>query len=469
MFFKKYFVLAAAAALSAMTVAQNLNSAYFTNDYKYRHSMNPAYGNEQNYISMPMLGNLNIGMRGNFGYEDIILDNPWYGVSGMAGNDKKLATFMHPALSASEALSGFNTGDNRLQGDIAITILSAGFKGFGGYNTFEINSKTSFGLALPYGLFEFAKNIGNKNYEIGDIDVNAMSYVELALGHSRQINEKLRVGAKLKFLVGAARADVMFENMRADMTGDKWTISGMAKANVSMKGFMFKSTESEYESRPGTYEHVDDVDVDGAGIGGFGMAVDLGGIYKINDDWQVSASVVDLGFINWSNDVMAVNSGEPFVFDGFHDVSVSGDRGEEIEAKVDKYADQLADFANLKDKGDQGSRSTGLGATVNLGCEYTLPVYKKLKFGALSSTRFRDNYTWTEGRVSANWEPVKWLDGGVNFSVNTFTTSLGWVINFHPKAYNFFIGMDHILGKTSKEFIPLNSNANIALGMNITW
>ena len=29
--------------------------------------------------------------------------------------------------------------------------------------------------------------------------------------------------------------------------------------------------------------------------------------------------------------------------------------------------------------------------------------------------------------------------------------------------------MDHILGKTSKEFIPLSSNASIALGMSVTW
>lgn len=34
---------------------------------------------------------------------------------------------------------------------------------------------------------------------------------------------------------------------------------------------------------------------------------------------------------------------------------------------------------------------------------------------------------------------------------------------------NFFLGMDHILGKTTKEFIPLTSNANFVMGMNITW
>lgn len=41
--------------------------------------------------------------------------------------------------------------------------------------------------------------------------------------------------------------------------------------------------------------------------------------------------------------------------------------------------------------------------------------------------------------------------------------------NAHPKGFNFFIGMDHILGKTSKEFIPLSSNASLNLGMNVTF
>lgn len=71
--------------------------------------------------------------------------------------------------------------------------------------------------------------------------------------------------------------------------------------------------------------------------------------------------------------------------------------------------------------------------------------------------------------MSANWKPLKWLDGGVNFAVSSFAASMGYVLNIHPKGYNFFIGMDHILGKTSKEFIPLSSNASIAVGMSVAW
>ncbi|MCI6208379.1 MAG: DUF5723 family protein [Prevotella sp.] len=462
-----YMMTAAMTLCGTAVTAQTMNSAYFTSDYKYRHDLNPAYGNEQNYISWPALGNLNVSTHGNFGYGDVVMNNPMFG----KGSDKKMTTFLNPYISSSDALSGFSKGNNRISGNVDITILSAGFKAFGGYNTIELGARTSFGMSLPYELFEFAKNTGNKSYDIGDVTANATAFAQLAFGHSHQIGDKLRIGAKVKFLFGGARADMKMENLKADLTADdKWTVTGKATANVSMKGFTYLESEEEYnDPQRGTYRKVDDVDIDGAGLGGFGMAFDLGGIYKINRDWTVSAAVVDLGFINWSNNMQATNRSQSFIFNGFHDTAVKSDHTNSLDNQADKYGDQIADFANLSDEGDQGSRSTGFGATVNVGCEYTLPVYRKLTFGLLSSTRINGDHTWTEGRLSANVAPLKWLDGGINFAVNSYTASMGWVLNIHPKGQNFFIGMDHLLGKTSKEFIPLSSNASVCVGFNVAW
>lgn len=155
--------------IGCSAAAQTLNSAYFTNDYKFRHTLNPALGNEQNYFSIPAMGNINIKLNGNFGYQDVIMHNPMY----PSQSNKKMTTFMNPYISAEDALSGFSTGNNRITGDVSLAILSAGFKAWGGYNTIEINSKSSLGMSLPYELFEFAKNTGNKTYNIGDINAHA--------------------------------------------------------------------------------------------------------------------------------------------------------------------------------------------------------------------------------------------------------------------------------------------------------
>ena len=471
--FGKYILAAAMVSACGNMMAQGLNSGYFTDDYKFRHNLNPAYGNSQNYISVPVLGSVNARLQGNFGLGDVLFDNPRYGID----SDKKKTTFMNPYISSDEALKGFSSGDNRINADVDITLLSAGFKAFGGYNTISLDARTNVGASLPYSLFEFAKNTGNQTYEMDDIGVHAQSFVQLALGHSHNIGDKLRIGAKLKLLLGVARGDVKITGLRADLAGqDRWTMSGKAVANVSMKGFTYKEKEKEYkQDGKGKYRYVNDVDVDGAGVGGFGLAVDLGATYRINQDWTVSAALMDLGFINWSNDMQAVNKQETFEFGGFHDTSVKkyGQDGSlkdnSLKSQGNGYADQLADFANLTSDGDQGSRMTGLGATLNLGCEYTFPLYRKLRFGLLSSTRFNGKYSWTEGRLSANVSPLKWIDGGVNFAVNSFTASCGWIVNFHPNGFNLFVGMDHILGKTSKEYIPLSSNASVSVGFNVAF
>lgn len=453
---------------SLVANAQNLNSAYFTDEFKFRHDLNPAYGNEQTYISIPAIGNVNVSTQGNFGVKDVIMDNPLYGQPG----EKKLTTFLNPYISVGDALNGFSTGNNRLVEDLRLSLLSCGFKGFGGYNTIEINVRQTLGISLPYEFFEFAKNVGNNEYNIGDINIGAQAFAEVALGHSRQVNKKLRVGAKLKFLLGAGRADLNIQNLNANLSApDRWTLSGKGQANVSIKGFEYKSETKEYNEagRP-PYEQINDLDVDGAGIGGFGMAIDLGGVYKLNKDWTFSASILDLGFIKWKNNIQAVNNGDPFEFNGFHAMAITHDNGgETIDDKADKLADQFVDFAHLKDEGDQGGRTAGIGATINLGAEYTLPVYRKVKLGLLSSTRLQGSYSWTEGRLSANYSPLKWINGGVNVAVSSFATTMGWVLNIHPKGMNLFVGMDHLLGKVSKQGIPLNSNTSVSVGMNVAW
>lgn len=460
----KYIYVAAVMMISTSSMAQGLNSAYFTNDYKYRHDLNPAFGNDQGYFSFPGMGNINVKTMGNFGYEDIVYDNPQY----PSESDKKKTTFMNPYIT--DGLSGFHKGDNKIGSEISIGILSAGFKAFNGYNTIEVNSRTNVAGILPYELFEFAKNTGNKTYNIGDINMEAMSFAEVALGHSHNIGKKLRIGAKIKFLFGVADASFKFKNVTADLeNSDKWTISGDAQASVSMKGFKYKSETKDYKSSTDTYERINSAEVKGAGLGGFGMAVDLGGVYKVNQDFTVSAALLDLGFINWYNNVCAENNNKSFTFDGFHDMSVKSDGNNTIDNQTDKYSDQIADFVNLQDKGDKGRKTTTLGATANIGCEYSLPAYRKLTFGLLGTQRINGKYSWTEGRLSANIAPVKWIDGGVNVAVSTLATSMGWVLNIHPKGINLFMGMDHVLGKCSKEYIPLSSNSSVSFGFNFTW
>ena len=466
---KKYILAVALTASAGTMMAQELNSAYFTEDFKYRHDMNAAFGNDQTYIAIPALGNLNVKLQGSLGVGDVLFKNPDFGIKEGA---KKTTTFLHPGISASDALSGIDKDGNNLIFDMDIPIVSVGFKGFGGYNTIELKDRTHFAVQLPYSLFDFAKNMSNKTYSFDDLGARGWTYVELGFGHSRQIMDNLRVGAKLKFLFGGAYADLSMDGMQANLEGDKWILRGKAKAELNMKGAKFKSEQKEYKGRTGYYNQINGLDTDNLGLAGFGLGLDLGAVYEFKDfalDWldgtKVSLSLNDLGFISWDNAILAESSGDPFEFTGFKMKYENGS----FENGGDDIGDDLADFAHLEDKGDVSGKTTALAATMRLGVEYPLPVYDKVTFGLLGTHRFDGDYSWTEGRLSANYKPLTWLDGGINMAVTSFCTTMGWVLNVHPKGMNVFMGMDHMIGKTGASSIPLDSNVSFNFGLNVAF
>ena len=470
----KYILAVALIAQAGTLMGQELNSAYFTDDFKYRHQMNPAYGNSQGYAAIPIIGNFNMQSQGTLGVGDFFFKNPDFGVIPGA---KKTTTFMHPGISVEEALKGFKKGTNTLFMDMDLNIVSVGFNALNGYNTVELKDRTHFGLSMPYDFFLFAKDMKNQDYSFEDMGLKAWNYTELALGHSHQIFDNLRVGAKVKLLFGVGHAEMTMKGMHANLTKDKWIIDGQARAVVNLKGATFKEKDAEYKTRPGTYRQIDGIDIKGGGLTGFGLGFDLGGIYEFKDcpaKWlnglKVSLALTDLGFISWSNGIVAESSGKPFEFNGFNNFDLkSGDDKRTLGDEVDTYGDKLKDFYNLENKGGGNSHTNALAATIRFGLEYPLPVYDRLTFGSLLTRRFDGKYSWIEERISANIRPLSWLDGGINVAFTSFCTTMGWVVNFHPMGVNLFVGMDHMIGRVGAKMIPLDSNFSFNFGLNVAW
>lgn len=455
----------AVAAVPAM--AQNaLRSSYFLEGSYYRHQLNPAFAPERNYFSFPALGNMNVGLQGTVGVSDFLYKTP----------DGQLTTFMNKSVDAGDFLDGLKER-NRINMLLDMTIFSAGFRAFGGYNTIDLGIRSGVRLNLPKDLFAFMKegmSSANTVYEFDNLGMSTTNYAELALGHSHRINEDWTVGGKLKLLFGLAKADMKIDRMRMTMSEDKWTIEGDGEMNIAVPGLDVPSKReagASYDT-PEQGEQIswDDIEMDGFGLGGFGMALDLGATWKVRDDLEVSAAILDFGFINWKDNVRARMGMDTWTFDGFHNVAVNPEEGEtnkELGDQMEDLGDDLEDCMNFQKDGAAGSRAAMLGATLNLGAVYTLPYYDKLKFGFLSSTRINGPYSWSEGRFSANIAPVKCFDASINYAVSSFGSSFGWLLNLHTRGFNFFIGSDHQFFKVTPQFVPVHHmNANFSMGIN---
>lgn len=453
------YIMAAALACGALTAgAQNTLSGYFLDDYDYRYQMNPALGNDRNFVSMPALGNVNVAVQGSLHLSSVI-----YSLNG------RTVLFTNPGISAAEVMS--NVSDrNKLSSNIKLNILSGGFKAWGGYNTVSINAVANVGATVPGSFFSLAKEgVSNRTYDITDMDASGMGYAEIALGHSRDIKQVpgLRVGASLKFLVGIAGIEADFRKAHLTLGEDSWTALTNADIYANVGGFQYDHKYNEDNKR----EYVSGANLDGDGsIGpnGFGMALDLGAEYKWSD-FRFSAAVIDLGFISFGKTMHASTQGDRTIDTDAYTFNADDDAPNSFSNEWKRLRNNLNDLYQLTDMGDIGSRTRALGATLNLGLDYTLPVYNKLHFGLLSSTRIAGKYTWTQFRLSANVKPVKCFSADANIAVGSYGFAFGWLLNFHTPGFNLFLGMDRTLGKVTKQFAPLNSNAAVNLGINFPF
>ena len=124
---------------------------------------------------------------------------------------------------------------------------------------------------MPKEIFQFLKTgqkeTGITRYDMSNITVSTDNYVELALGHARDINDKLGVGAKVKVLVGAAHAEARIDRMDISMSQDEWFIK--------QAGHIQASSLLKLETDPETGE-ITDYDTGDFGVAGFGLGFDLG-------------------------------------------------------------------------------------------------------------------------------------------------------------------------------------------------
>lgn len=438
-----------ALATFASASAQHTYSGYFLDNYTYGFQMNPAFGNEDNFVSMPGLGNLNLSMRGN-----LHLNNVLYNVDG------KTVLFTNPNVPES-AVNKFKNV-NILGTHEKIDILSGGFKAWGGYNTVSIGARLNVDMGVPKAFFQLAKEgIENKTYDIKDLTLGANAYAQIAFNHSRDIKQVpgLRLGAALKFYIGIGNFDAYFNRAELQLGEDSWNAITNANIYASLNGFKFKT---KYNDKMG-YDYVNGADFNFNGINGFGLGFDLGGQYRWKD-FEFSLAVLDLGFISWGKTQWASTNGDREVKtnDYIFDANDFGDGWDQLK-------DGFEEIYQLSENEELSSRTRAVAATINVGVGYEFPLYRPLKFGFLSSTVINGRYTWSQARISANVTPVKWLSAGINFEGGSYGCGFGWILNFYTKGFNLFMGMDHTLGKLAKQGVPLNSNAAMNFGINFPF
>lgn len=435
---------------STAGLAQSPRAAYHTDGFNFSHELNPALQPEKSYMSVPTIGNTSISIQTNLGLGDILYDMP----------DGTLTTFMTPGTISKGDLMNQVSGGLRSNIDARFTLLSLGRRvNEKRYQTLGITLRNEVDLRVSEGFFDCLKEIENKRYDLSETGVRASSRLEIALGESRKIDHQWTVGAKAKVSIGIVNADLQVDNLSIDLGEDKWTAQGQIKLNAS--GLDYKSEVKDYKGHGGTYTQVNDVEVGSIGFNGWGVSLDAGATYTLDDHWTFSAAVLDVGFMTWFKSNRAENNNTAFEFDGFRDVVASKSDENSLKNQWNRLEDDLKDLAHLEDMGT--SSYTNMPAvTLEGSAQYKC---KGLTCGALLTGRINGKYSWTEARLNVGYHLFKAVNIVVSPSCSTFGTGIGGMLQVHSGGFQFYIASDRIFTEVNKQFIPTSLSASVQFGL----
>ena len=444
----RYIILVLCATFATSGMAQTAKSAYFLDGTYHNFKLNPAMEAERGFFSIG-LGNLTIGANSNVGISDFLYPQ-----------GDKLATFMSGSVDQEEFL-------NRLPQSIRFglnfdeTLMALGFRLFGGYTSFSLSMHSSTSMAMPKGFFEFAKKgLQESSYNFSGINLNTMNYAAATLGYSHEVYKGLRVGVNLKFLTGLAYADATFDKFNVELSEERWKIEAHAQAQAAT------FAEVIYDDSEDAIQNIKIVSLAPAAKG---FAMDFGAVYDMYEfvpGLTLSASLLDLGKINWQYMMSLENGDTPIEWTGLTDADIN-DIGGAIDAEFEKLGEAAEKMMELKVY-DRKAVATKLGATMYLGAEYNMPFFKPLSVAMLYGKKFSTYAGWDEFRGFINFAPFKWVEASANMGYTTFGKSWGWMFNFHPGWTSFFIGSDYMISKVTPQFIPVNDlNYHLTIGVNM--
>ncbi|MDR0981676.1 MAG: DUF5723 family protein [Culturomica sp.] len=346
------------------TMAQSGDAtAYFLPNLPQRVNLNPAYQPEYKvWIGLPVLSGISLNYwNTSFAIDNILVkgdnDSLYVDIDKMY---KKLRKHNTAYINSATSLFAYGMKINKW------------------YFTLDISGKNDFAVSLDKGIFTFLKE-GNasyigKTFDFGGIALNSSAYTEVALGLSKQVNDRLSVGGRAKFLLGTANIDVKKSDISIASSVDDYTLRLSSKQELRITApVTFTYTKDNQ------YVNWDDFDADfSENVSDYfntdnpGFAVDLGAQYKLNEKINLFASVVDLGFIRWKGNY---HFSQDAVFDWKGaDISNSLDNGDADYKSLDDVFDDLVD--SLKNSfrlvDGNGSYTHMLNSKLFLGASYDL-------------------------------------------------------------------------------------------------
>lgn len=440
--------------------AQVSQTLYFMDRIPQSSFLNPAYSHQHSFhIGLPMISSFNINARTNFvNFNDLFFEHP---------HQDSLISFLHPDADINDFTSKLRN-TNKLASDFYASLLSFGVRADKSFFSFSISERASMRGMLPKDLILLGlhgnSQFAGKSADFSNIGADLNYFREYAAGYSYQVDDKLNVGVRAKLLFG--KANISFSDSDITLYTDPESYNMRLRSNFTVNMSMPVTIVRNEDGVIEEFEpHFDKDDYDPVDFifnsGNAGFAIDLGATYRLMDEVTLFASITDLGFIGWKEDVYNITMDGDFEFEGI-DLSASLDHNDDSDP-ADNLLDSLQGIFNLDDT--RNSFNRGLPARIYLGGSYELN--QMLSFGLLSRSEIYNGRFEQAVTLSANSNLGRWLSASMSYSVmNNSYSNLGLGLALRGGGFQLYVVSDNL----PAAFMPHRSkNANVWFGLNLVF
>ena len=291
-------------------------------------------------------------------------------------------------------------------------------------------------LAYPKGLASLVWNGNAMNMgapqELG-LQLNATHYRSMNLYYARQITPDLTIGVRVRRLYGME--NISMGEGSVTLNTDPQTFDLRASSNIDLQA-----------------SGLDKVDVSRSNLmnylfrkGNNGWGLDFGASYRLKERWLFSASLVDLGYIRWTDQTHRFASRNPsasYTFSGLPLSQVIGD-STTINNSFNATLDSLKQSFGLAES--RGNYRTTLSPQIFLSTRYLFSQFHYLSL----TMHGRNDHGITTGAIGLGYNvPVtSSLDVGVNYSVsNRSYNNIGVGLVSRGANNTFYIMTDNLIG-----------------------
>jgi hypothetical protein len=459
------FALGIIACLSLPVAAQVNNSLYFMHGVPQSSRINPAYQpNAKFYLGFPTQAPLRFELSSSsLAYGDIIYPHPTM---------DSLITFLHPMGNKQDFLDLLKPV-NFVASDLGTSLASLGFRTPAGFFTVDITARVDGNIYYPGDLLRLMVNGASEGetYQLDGIGVDLAVFDEVAVGWSLSILDNLQIGARGKLLFGMGSLSTSGSELSVTTSQENWNIQSNMVLNASIP---FADVQYDAEGM------VEDVVIDPEfenldpssipkyvfNTNNFGLGLDVGINFRPIDQLQVSVSALDIGYINWKDEVHEVTYETEFDFNGL-EINPFEYIGDDATGDLDSTFSQLGDsLINFLQFTPGGTFAKRLNTKLYAGASYY--VTPNINFGILSRTDFLKGKISQQFTASANFTTGRFINLTASYSyTNDYLKNFGAGVAFNAGPLNLYVISDNALNAI---FWPHEiRSVNFWFGMNLVF